>query len=57
MVKVISDKMLIVEGAFPYEPGSEQMYEKMERDWTFYCNPFNWGKPKIYFKGKSQYDK
>ena len=56
-VKVISDKMPIVEGAFPYKPGSEQMYKKMERDWTFYLYPSNWGKPRIYYEEKSPYEK
>ena len=50
MIRVVSTNMPKQASSPAYTPGSEQLYVKKERHWTYYINPFHWGKPKTYYE-------
>jgi len=53
--------MPVVEGAWPYEPGSEQMYKKIEKKKTlgYRISNWDWGTPDTYtiYEGKTFYER
>jgi hypothetical protein len=50
LVRVVSTETPVVEGALPYTPGSEQVYNRIvkKRSWTYFLNPFHIGEPWEY---------